>query len=36
VSLLKRHSDKDSLRGKMMRCLMNTDFLAEVLTLQRD
>ncbi len=36
VSLLKRHSVKDSLRGKMLRCMMNTDFLAEVLTIQGD
>jgi predicted transposase YbfD/YdcC len=36
VSLLKRHSVKDSLRGKMIRCMMNTEFLTEVLTLQRD
>jgi hypothetical protein len=36
VSLLKRHSVKDSLRGKMVRCMMNTDFLTEVLTIQRD
>jgi predicted transposase YbfD/YdcC len=34
VSLLKRHSSKDSLRGKMIRCMMNTDFLTEVLTIQ--
>jgi predicted transposase YbfD/YdcC len=34
VTLLKRHPVKDSLRGKMIRCLMNTDFLTEVLTLQ--
>jgi predicted transposase YbfD/YdcC len=34
VTLLKRHSVKDSLRGKMARCMMNTDFLAEVLTFQ--
>jgi predicted transposase YbfD/YdcC len=34
VTLLKRHPIKDSLRGKMLRCMMNTDFLAEVLTLQ--
>jgi len=34
VTLLKRHPIKDSLRGKMLRCLMNNDFLAEVLTLQ--
>jgi predicted transposase YbfD/YdcC len=36
VSLLKRHSVKDSLRGKMYRCMMNTDFLTEVLTIQGD
>jgi predicted transposase YbfD/YdcC len=36
VSLLKRHSVKDSLRGKMFRCMMNTDFLTEVLTIQGD
>jgi predicted transposase YbfD/YdcC len=34
VTLLKRHPIKDSLRGKILRCLMNTDFLTEVLTLQ--
>jgi predicted transposase YbfD/YdcC len=34
VTLLKRHTVKDSLRGKMLRCMMNTDFLTEVLTLQ--
>jgi predicted transposase YbfD/YdcC len=34
VTLLKRHAIKDSLRGKMIRCLMNTDFLTEVLTFQ--
>jgi predicted transposase YbfD/YdcC len=34
VTLLKRHPIKDSLRGKMLRCMMNTDFLTEVLTLQ--
>jgi predicted transposase YbfD/YdcC len=34
VTLLKRHPIKDSLRGKMHRCMMNTDFLTEVLTLQ--
>jgi predicted transposase YbfD/YdcC len=34
VTLLKRHPVKDSIRGKMLRCLMNTDFLTEVLTLQ--
>jgi predicted transposase YbfD/YdcC len=36
VTLLKRHSVKDSLRGKMIRCMMNTEFLTEVLTLQGD
>ncbi len=36
LMLLKRHPVKDSLRGKMIRCMMNTEFLAEVLTLQRD
>ena len=34
VTLLKRHSVKDSLRGKMIRCMMNTDFLTEVLAFQ--
>jgi len=32
VTLLKRHPIKDSLRGKMVRSLMNTDFLTQVLT----
>jgi predicted transposase YbfD/YdcC len=36
VTLLKRHPIKDSIRGKMIRCLMNTQFLNEVLTLQGD
>lgn len=36
VTLLKRHPIKDSLRGKMLRCLMDTDFLAEVLNPQGD
>ncbi len=36
VTLLKRHPVKDSIRGKMIRCLMNTEFLDEVLTLQGD
>jgi hypothetical protein len=36
VSLLKRHSVKDSLRGNKIRCMMNTEFLTEVLTIQRD
>jgi predicted transposase YbfD/YdcC len=35
VTLLKRHPVKDSLRGKMVRCMMNTGFLTEVLTLQQ-
>jgi predicted transposase YbfD/YdcC len=35
VTLLRRHPDKDSLRGKMMSCMLNTDFLAEVLSFQR-
>jgi len=34
VTLLKRHPIKDSLRGKMLRCLMNSDFLTQVLTVQ--
>jgi predicted transposase YbfD/YdcC len=34
VTLLKRHPEKDSIRGKMIRCLMDTSFLNEVLTLQ--
>ena len=34
IGLLKRHPIKDSLRGKMIRCLNNPDFLAEVLTLK--
>lgn len=33
VSLLKRHPAEDSLRGKMLSCAYNPDFLAEVLTL---
>ena len=35
VTLLKRHPMNASLRGKMVRSMMNTEFLAEVLTLQR-
>src|SRR5512143_1505069 len=35
VTLLKRHPANDSLRGKMVGSMMNTEFLAEVLTLQR-
>lgn len=36
VTLLKRHPINDSIRGKMLRCSYNTDFLTEVLDLQRD
>ena len=35
VTLLKRHPINDRLSGKMARCMMNTEFLTEVLTLQR-
>jgi predicted transposase YbfD/YdcC len=35
VSLLKRHPDKDSIRGKMLQCGFNTDFLTEVLMLDK-
>lgn len=35
VTLLKRHPQKDSLRGKMIRCMLNTTFLTEVLTLNQ-
>ena len=35
ITLLKRHPIKDSLRGKMIQCMMNTEFLTEVLTLQQ-
>lgn len=34
LSLLKRHPESDSLKGKMLRCAYNTDFLTEVLQLQ--
>jgi predicted transposase YbfD/YdcC len=34
VTLLKHHPAKDSLRGKMMSCMLSTDFLAQVLSLQ--
>jgi len=34
VTLLKRHPDKDSLRGKMISCGLNTDYLTQVLSLQ--
>jgi predicted transposase YbfD/YdcC len=33
ITLVKRHPAKDSLRGKLLRCAYNTDFLTEVLTL---
>ncbi|MBP3961077.1 ISAs1 family transposase, partial [Gemmata sp. G18] len=36
TTLLKRHPEKDSIRGKMIRCLMDTAFLDQVLTLQGD
>jgi predicted transposase YbfD/YdcC len=36
VTLLKRHPIKDSIRGKMIRCLMNTQVLDEVPALQGD
>jgi predicted transposase YbfD/YdcC len=35
VTLLKRHPAKDSLRGKMLRCGYNPDFLVEVLMLNK-
>ena len=35
VTLLKRHPAKDSLRGKMISCGLDTDFLTEVLSFQR-
>ena len=35
VTMLKRHPIKDSTRGKMIRCGLNTEFLTEVLTLKR-
>jgi predicted transposase YbfD/YdcC len=34
VTMLKRHPDKDSLRGKMMSCMLNTDYLTQVLLQQ--
>ena len=33
VTMLKRHPDKDSIRGKMMSCMLNTDYLTQVLLL---
>jgi predicted transposase YbfD/YdcC len=35
VSLLKHHPEQDSLKGKMLRCAYNTDFLMQVLQFQR-
>jgi len=35
ITLLKRHPAKDSLRGKMLSCMISTDFLTEVLTMNR-
>jgi predicted transposase YbfD/YdcC len=35
VTLLKRHPGKDSLRGKMISCMMDPAFLTEVLSLKR-
>ena len=34
VTLLKRHPEKDRIRGQMIRCLMDTSFLDGVLTFQ--
>ncbi|AWM38530.1 transposase [Gemmata obscuriglobus] len=34
ITLLKRHPEKDRIRGKMTRCLMDTTFLDQVLILQ--
>lgn len=34
VTLLRRHPGKDSLRGKMMSCMLSTNFLTQVLSLQ--
>jgi len=33
VTLMKRHPDKDSLRGKMISCGLNTNYLTQVLSL---
>jgi predicted transposase YbfD/YdcC len=35
VTLLRRHPAKDSLRGKMMSCMLSTDFLTQVLSFQQ-
>ncbi|MDB5348973.1 MAG: transposase [Planctomycetota bacterium] len=34
VTLLRRHPNNDSLRGKMISCSLNTDYLTEVLPVQ--
>ena len=34
VTLLKRHPAKDSIKGKMLACGYNTDFLEEVLEIK--
>jgi predicted transposase YbfD/YdcC len=36
VTLLKRNPAKDSIKGKMLRCGYSTEFLTEVLTVNRD
>ena len=36
ISLVKRHPAHDSLKGKMLRCAYDTDFLTEVLHLQQN
>ena len=35
ITLVKRHPTDDSLRGKLLGCAYNTDFLTEVLTLNK-
>jgi len=35
VTIPRRHPAKDSPRGKMMPCMLNTDFLTEVSSFQR-
>ena len=32
ITLLKRHPEKDSIRGKIMHCMLSTNFLTQVLT----
>jgi hypothetical protein len=36
VTLLKRHPEEDSIRGKMLRCGYDTAFLEDVLCFQGD